>query len=121
MDKIHRENMKDPTDELVWWAHEQAIAIANPIDRPWYFKKLTSDNSLKLDILCHCSVKKSNASEVIRLRRYLTVSKNDYLYIGQCRRCQSIHWGYVPLIKEKEHEEAEETVENDYGFDSSNG
>jgi hypothetical protein len=89
-----------PSDALVLWACRFAVGVRLPADRPWFMAPPPPADVKHWEYSCRCR------REPVRVRRYLCHNGRDYLYLGQCRRCETIIWGYRHRHEMCEHEEA---------------
>jgi len=77
-----------PPDELVNWACEAIASLCLPADRPWYLAPPPPMCSQHWEYLCRCG------RQPVRVTRHACVDGQGYIYIGQCRRCQTVIWSY---------------------------
>jgi len=77
-----------PSDALVLWACHFAFGLQMPADRPWFLAPPPPADVKHWEYQCHCR------RGPVRVRRYLCHNRKDFLYLGQCERCQAIIWAY---------------------------
>ncbi len=80
-----------PSDALVSWACQHAVALRLPADRPWFMAPPPPADVRHWEYTCRCR------REPVRVRRYLCDDGQGALYLGQCRRCETVIWGYRHL------------------------
>lgn len=83
--------VNDPPAGLVQWAcrYAQSLHLRSPADRPWYLAPAPPDAHPFWDYACPCG--RSRLCAV----GYGSDAAPDILYLGQCRRCQTVVWSLL--------------------------
>jgi hypothetical protein len=77
-----------PSDALVYWACQSAISLKMAADRPWFQAPPPPVSGAYWEYLCRCR------REPVRVKRYPCEDGLGWLYLGQCRRCETVIWSY---------------------------
>ena len=77
-----------PPDELVHWSCAAVVGLHLPADRPWFLAAAPPMCTEHWEYLCRC------AKQPVRVKRHACVDEQGSIYIGQCRRCQTVIWAY---------------------------
>jgi hypothetical protein len=80
-----------PSDQLVGWACASAYGLRLPADRPWFLAAPPPLCVEEWDYPCRCGV------TTVPVRRYMCEDGKGCVYIGQCRRCETIIWSFQNL------------------------
>lgn len=79
-----------PSLVLVDWACQSLGHLLYPADRPWYQAPPPVLDATSWEYVCRCR------REPVRVQRYRCAEGQGSVYLGQCRRCQTIIWSYRP-------------------------
>jgi len=77
-----------PSDTLVDWACRCARDVRLPADRPWFMAPPPPTDAKHWEYSCRCR------RGPVRVHRYLCNEGRDFLYLGQCPRCETVIWAY---------------------------
>ena len=77
-----------PSDALVDWACQSAVGVRLPADRPWFTAPPPPTDSPYWEYPCRCR------REPVRVKQYHCEGGRGSVYLGQCRRCETLIWSY---------------------------
>jgi len=79
-----------PSFVLVDWACASLAQLKAPADRPWFQAPPPAFDAASWEYQCRCK------REPVRVQRYRCAEGQGSVYLGQCRRCQTVIWTYRP-------------------------
>jgi len=76
---------------LVKWAEEFALDIKHSMDRPWKMGIIVPNPDYPPEVPASCC----SFSPSLKMKRYTCNNNKDYLYLGQCEKCEAISFAYA--------------------------
>lgn len=81
---------KPPSDVLIIWAGESKI-VAHAMDRPWFYAEPPLFATDMFQPPCRCQ-------RPVKLNRHPCEDGGGYIYIGQCKYCQTVIWSFLECL-----------------------
>jgi hypothetical protein len=81
---------RHPSYELVRWVNENDIGLRHALDRPWFEAPPPDEVVGTWVYLCRCN------RAAVEVTGYGREDGEGILYLGQCPRCETILWSFLP-------------------------